>query len=113
MRDHYSKENIFQRDVINFIEANGGYVVNHFANQFTKTGVPDLLVSIDGTFHGIELKTDTGTETELQAYHMEQINLSGGLGYVLRPSKHKKLLYTGEYEYWQVTFEEWRELYWR
>lgn len=111
MRDVYKKEGDFQRDLIKFIEANGGYVVNHFANQFTKTGVPDLLVSIDGTFHGIELKTDTGTETELQAHHMQLINHSGGLGYVMRPSKHKKLKFTAEYEYWQVTFDEWRELY--
>lgn len=106
------KESDFQREIIKFITANGGYVVNHFANKFTKVGVPDLLVCIDGYFHGIELKTDVGIETELQAYHMNDINQSGGYGYVLRPTVHKKLHYTHEFDYWQLTVDEWLEDYW-
>ena len=107
------KESDFQKEIIKFITTNGGYVVNHFANKFTKVGVPDLLVSIDGYFHGIELKTDIGIETELQAHHMDNINKSGGYGYVLRPTVHKKLHYTHEFDYWQLTVDEWLEDYWK
>lgn len=101
------KEKVFQKKVRDFIESNGGYVVNHFANNFTKVGVPDLLVCIKGKFHGIELKTDTGVETEVQAYHMSMVNLSGGLSYILRPTKYKKLKFDNDHDYFQLTFDEW------
>jgi hypothetical protein len=29
-------------------------------NQFTVNGIPDILACINGQFHGIELKTNTG-----------------------------------------------------
>lgn len=104
------KESDFQKQVIEYLTSIDAYVIKYWGGGvFTKEGVPDLLVCINGQFHGIELKTDVGTESKIQAYHMNQINRSGGHSYVLRPTKYKKLKYTDEFEYFQLEFKEWKE----
>ncbi|MGF3073206.1 hypothetical protein ACQV2T_06640 [Facklamia sp. P13069] len=104
------KESKFQEEVISYLKSIDAYIIKYWGGGvFTKEGVPDLLVCINGEFHGIELKTDVGTESKLQAYHMDQINQSGGKGYILRPTKYKKLKYGNEFDYYQLEFEEWKE----
>ena len=80
------RENQFQKKVIQFLKNNDVWHVKYWAgSQYTKEGVPDILACIDGVFHGIELKTDTGTASKLQLYNIRKIKDSGGEAYILRP----------------------------
>lgn len=80
------RENQFQKKVIAFLKEQDVWHVKYWAgSQYTKEGVPDILACINGTFHGIELKTDIGRPTKLQLYNIRKIKESGGEAYILRP----------------------------
>lgn len=80
------KESAFQNKVINFLKENNVWYVKYWAgSKFTKEGIPDILACIDGTFHGIELKNETGQPSKLQLYNIKKIRNSGGEAYILRP----------------------------
>lgn len=52
-----------------------------------KAGIPDLLVSSDGCFLGIEVKADNGEPSLIQLYHLRKIRESGGYGILLFPKR--------------------------
>lgn len=80
------KENQFQKKVIKFLKEQDVWHVKYWAgSQYTKEGIPDILACINGTFHGIELKTDVGKPSKLQLYNIKKIKESGGEAYILRP----------------------------
>lgn len=80
------RENVFQKHVIDFLKTQNVWYLKYWAGaQYTKQGVPDILACIDGTFHGIELKTDVGKPTKLQLYNIRKIKDAGGQAYILRP----------------------------
>jgi hypothetical protein len=54
--------------------------------QASIRGTPDLLVSINGRFVGLELKRSaTAPVTELQLYNIAKINESGGYATLVYP----------------------------
>jgi len=53
-------------------------------SNFSISGIPDLICSINGYFVAIELKTPTGKVSKIQEYTMEQIRKSGGKAFVAR-----------------------------
>lgn len=53
--------------------------------KFTKSGIPDLLVCLNGCFLGIELKAPRGHPDELQIYHLKEIDKAGGFAILLYP----------------------------
>ncbi|MCC2248830.1 VRR-NUC domain-containing protein [Virgibacillus sp. AGTR] len=80
------KESAFQKKVIAYLKSKDTWHIKYWAgSQYTKEGVPDILACIDGTFHGIELKTDVGKPSKLQLYNIRKIKDSGGEAYILRP----------------------------
>lgn len=79
-------EKLFENKIKKFLDDNGAYYVKFFANAFTKTGVPDILASVNGYFVGIEVKATTGRPSELQLYNIRKIKESGGFAFVLYPS---------------------------
>ena len=84
------RESVFQNKVIQFLKDNDVWYVKYWAgSKFTKEGIPDILACIDGTFHGIELKNETGTPSKLQLYNIRKIQESGGEAYVLRPQNYE------------------------
>ncbi|MHC5215419.1 VRR-NUC domain-containing protein [Enterococcus sp. LJL128] len=88
------RESAFQKKVIDYLKEHDAWYVKYWAgSKFTKEGIPDILACIDGTFHGIELKTDVGRPSQLQIYNINKIQGSGGEAYILRPKD----------------FEEWKE----
>jgi hypothetical protein len=46
--------------------------------QGVRAGAPDLVFLIDGRFHGLELKTLTGVQSESQKRFADEIRLAGG-----------------------------------
>lgn len=80
------KENVFQKHVTDFLKTQNVWFLKYWGGaQFTRSGVPDILACIDGVFHGIELKTNTGTASKLQLYNIRKIKDAGGQAYILRP----------------------------
>jgi len=80
------RESAFQKKVIQFLKQQDVWHVKYWAgSHYTKEGIPDILACINGTFHGIELKTDVGQATKLQLYNIRKIKESGGEAYILRP----------------------------
>ncbi len=53
------------------------------ADKFT-SGIPDLLICLDGMFVGVELKTATGKTTKIQDYTLAKIAAAGGRTAVAR-----------------------------
>lgn len=91
MGDTRIKESAFQRKVIKFLKEQGCYVIKYWGGgKFTTAGVPDLLVCCNGRFIGIELKAENGKASELQLWHLKQINKSGGMSYLLYPKDFEK-----------------------
>ena len=79
------KEKAFENKLKKIIDDAGGWEVKFFANGFTKKGIPDILACINGIFLGIEVKGDGGRPSELQKYHLKQIQNAGGIGIIVYP----------------------------
>jgi len=94
----------FQSKVIKFLQEQGIWFIKYWGGgRYTRAGVPDLLCCIDGLFVAIELKTNYGRVSKLQAYTIEQINSSGGIGIVLRPKQFKA------FKQWIKEVKEWQK----
>lgn len=68
-----------------FLKDEGCYFVKHFANAFTKSGIPDLLVCCNGYFVGVEIKATNGKPSPLQIHNLKQIEEAGGYAVLLYP----------------------------
>ena len=64
----------------------GCYFVKYWGGgEFTKAGVPDILVCCKGRFIGVEVKSATGKPSPLQIYHLRRIYEAGGIAVLLYP----------------------------
>jgi Holliday junction resolvase len=76
-----------QQKVEAFLKEKNIWFVKYWGGgQFTKAGVPDILACVEGSFLGVELKTEVGRVSELQKYNLKKITECGGISIVLRPS---------------------------
>ena len=80
-----AQEKNFENRVKKFLEEQGCWCVKYFANAYTKSGIPDLLVCCNGYFVAVELKAPNGKPSELQLWNIEKIKESGGIGIILYP----------------------------
>lgn len=79
-------EKNFENRVKAFLKAQGCWVLKYWGGgQFTKAGVPDLLVCCNGHFLAIEIKASNGRPSPLQLYTIDQIKKAGGTALVLYP----------------------------
>ena len=65
------------------LKASGAYAVNYIGGQYAKSGTPDILACLDGTFIGIEAKAGSNKPTALQIQSLSQIDKAGGLALVI------------------------------
>lgn len=80
-------EKNFENKVKKFLKDEGAWFVKYWGGgEFTKAGVPDLLVCINGKFLGVEIKAKNGKPSELQLYHLQKIDNAGGYAVLLYPS---------------------------
>lgn len=86
-----AQEKYFENKIKKWLKDHNCYHVKFFANRMTKTGVPDILASVNGYFVGIEVKGPNGKPSELQYYNIEQIRKSGGFAYIVYPSGWNEL----------------------
>lgn len=81
-----ASEKNFENKVKDFLKSKGCWFIKYWGGgQFTKAGVPDLLICCNGYFLGVELKGPTGKPSELQLWNIEQIKKAGGIAMVLYP----------------------------
>ena len=64
----------------------GWYIKYWAGSQFTKSGIPDILVCVNGYFVAVEVKGPNGTASDLQIKNIKMINASNGFAFVLYPS---------------------------
>lgn len=85
-----ASEKNFENRVKKFLKEQDAYFVKYWGGgNFTRSGVPDLLVCCKGRFMGLEIKAENGKPSELQLHHIEQIRKAGGIAFILRPSDFK------------------------
>lgn len=79
-------EKNFENKVKKFLKEQGCWFIKYWAGgEFTKAGIPDLLICCNGHFLGVELKGPKGKPSELQLWNIDQIKKAGGLALVLYP----------------------------
>ena len=81
-----AEEKQFENKVKRWLKSKEIYNFKYFANAFTPCGIPDIIACVNGRFVGIELKSEKGTTSPLQDYNLKQIEKSGGISMILRPS---------------------------
>lgn len=79
-------EKNFENRIKKYLEKKNGWYVKFFANAYTKSGIPDILCCLNGRFIGIEVKQETGKPSELQEFHLQEINKINGVGILAYPS---------------------------
>lgn len=93
-----AEEKNFETKVKNFLKLEGAWFVKYWGGAaFTKSGIPDLLVCLNGLFMGVELKATHGKPSELQLHTLKQIDEAGGIALLLYPKDFrmfKDLVYT-------------------
>ena len=79
-------EKLFEEKIKKFLKSKGAWYVKYFANAYTPSGIPDLLVCLNGYFIAIEVKAENGKPSDLQLYNLNKIARAGGIGILLYPS---------------------------
>lgn len=79
------QEKLFENKIKKFLTEQDVWFVKFFANNFTRSGIPDLLCCVNGKFVAIEVKSDKGKPSVLQLRQIELIKKSNGIGLILYP----------------------------
>lgn len=83
-------EKNFENKVKKFLKDRHCWVLKYWGGAaYTKSGIPDLLVSCSGCFMGIELKAQNGRPSPLQIVNLREIDQSGGYAILLYPDDYE------------------------
>lgn len=84
-------EKIFETKIKRYLQLRGAYYVKYFGCNYSTSGTPDILASVNGYFLAIEVKAQNGKPSELQLAKIDEIRKSGGFAYVAYPSGWSQL----------------------
>lgn len=87
------RESVLQSQVMRYLRAKGIYA-RKLHDMYT-AGLGDILVIIDGASIFIELKSDTGKLSKIQAWEASKVREAGGLYYVCRSLDEVKKITEG------------------
>lgn len=73
------------------VEPCGYYEKRWGGGQFSKSGLPDMHIVVNGISIEIELKAPNGRASELQKQKLSQIADSGAIGFVAYPDDFEKI----------------------
>ena len=82
--DHTLSHTSLQKQVIEYLELNGAWILNVAGGAFQRPGIPDLLACMSGRLLAIEVKTGTGVPTLLQTIEIASMRQAGALALVCR-----------------------------
>ena len=68
---------------VKLLKAHNAYYFFPATHGFGRSGVPDIIICIDGQFLGIECKAGKNTPTALQEKEMQCIRDAGGIAIVI------------------------------
>ena len=99
-------EKQFENKIKKYLTDRGYWLIKYWGGaKYTKSGIPDILASINGYFVAIEVKGPTGKPSKLQLYEIRKIRESGGIGIILYPESFelfKELCDNLEDEKWML-----------
>lgn len=75
-------ESTIQNKIIKYLNGIGAYSIKTISTN--RSGCPDVICCLNGSFIGLEVKTKKGKVSALQEHHLEQIKKSGGVSGVVR-----------------------------
>ena len=94
-----AQEKNFENRLKKYLDEYGCWWIKYWAGAaYTKSGIPDLLVSSDGYFVGIEVKAADGEPSLLQLRNLKKIRQSGGYGILLYPKDFEQFKKFNEYK---------------
>jgi len=67
-----------------------GWFTKIWGGGYQKSGIPDLILCVNGIFVTVELKAPNGHASELQKMNTARINQSNGIGIILFPDGLEK-----------------------
>ena len=79
------REKLYENKIKAYLKSIGAYFIKTHGDRFSKVGTPDIIACVNGYFVAVEVKAENGKPSELQIYHIEQINKAGGYGVILYP----------------------------
>lgn len=82
-----TREGKLEEQVERFMRNKGIWQLARYQAQSNQYGIPDRLYLYKGYLLGLELKTDIGKPTKLQLKKIEEININGGIGLLVRNVK--------------------------
>ena len=94
-------EKRFEMKIRKELEKYNAWVLKTWSNGIQRSGIPDLIVCLNGHFVGIEVKAEKGKPSELQKYNIKKIKEAGGIAMIVYPDDFedlKKLLERLNYE---------------
>ena len=68
----------------------GFWIKRWGGGKYTKAGLPDMQIVVNGIGLEVELKAPNGKPSELQIQKLNQINNAGCIGFVLYPNDFEK-----------------------
>ena len=80
-----AKEKAFENKIKAYLKSIGAYFIKTHGDRFSRVGTPDIIACVNGHFVAVEVKAENGKPSELQIYHIAQINKAGGYGVILYP----------------------------
>lgn len=80
-----AQEKNFENKIKGYLKSINAYFIKTHGDRFSRIGTPDIIACINGKFVAIEVKAENGKPSELQKYHIQQINDAGGYGLMLYP----------------------------
>lgn len=73
-------EELNVKEIEKWLKANNVWYQKNFGNQFTRSGVPDLIVALRGRFIGLEVKKHKGGKASpLQIYNRDWLEQTGNI----------------------------------
>lgn len=85
-----ASEKIFENKIKSYLKSIGAYFIKTHGDRFSRIGTPDIIACINGKFVAVEVKGEKGKPSDLQLYHIDQIQKAGGYGTVLYPKDFEK-----------------------
>ena len=85
-----ASEKTFENKIKAYLKSIGAYFIKTHGDRFSKVGTPDIIACINGHFVAVEVKAENDTPSEIQLYHIEQIQKAGGYGIILYPKDFEK-----------------------
>ncbi|MGJ0908883.1 VRR-NUC domain-containing protein [Clostridium botulinum] len=79
-------EKKFENEIKKFLsELPKTWFYKNWSGPYSKSGIPDIIACVGGTFVAIEVKAPNGRASELQKRNIRLINECEGMGYILYP----------------------------